>query len=280
MRNIFTAIIGPIIFLCFSASARADSPLVLGVHPYLPVAEIKARFTPLANYLAQEIGRPVSVRVGRTYAEHIDAIGADTLDIAYMGPVPYVKLVAAYGKKPLLARQEIAHQPYLYGVIFVRQDSAIHSLAELKGRRFAFGDPDSTMSHIVPLRMLENAGVPEKSLGHVEFLGAHKNVALAVLAGDYDAGAVKQEVFDEMAPKGLRALATSPPVADHVFVSSAKLSPALQIKLRTALLKLKDSAEGKLVMTAIHPGMTDLVAGSDADYDSLRNLMGLQSRSR
>ena len=265
------------IYLCLAASARAENaPLLLAVHPYLPVAEIKARFTPLAHYLARETGRSVTVRVGRTYAEHIDAIGANAVDIAYMGPVPYVKLIATYGKKPLLARQEVAHQPYWRGVIFVRQDSPIHELAELKGKRFAFGDPDSTISRIISLRMLESAGVPQTALGHFEFLVGNKNVALAVLAGDYDSGAVNQEVFDEMSPKGLRALAISPPLADYVFVASSKMQPALQTRLRQALLHLKDTAEGKAIMAAIHPGMTALTPAKDADYDGVRTLMGLQ----
>ena len=224
-----------ILFCCFICTAHAaPTQLILAVHPYLPVAEINTRFSPLAHYLEQETQRPVVIRVGRNYAEHIHSIGSDRVDIAYMGPVPYVKTVQQYGKKPLLARQEIKGQPFLRGVIFVRQESPIQTLAALKGRRFAFGDPDSTMSHVVPLRMLEMAGVPEISLGHFDFLGAHKNVALAVLIGDYDAGAVKQEVFDEMAHKGLRALAVSPAVPDHLFIASTKLEPALQETLRNA----------------------------------------------
>lgn len=268
-----------VLFCSFTWAANAaPAPLILAVHPYLPVAEINTRFSPLAHYLEQETARPVVIRVGRNYAEHIHSIGSDKVDIAYMGPVPYVKVVHQYGKKPILARQEIGGQPYLRGVIFVRQDSPVQTLAALKGMRFAFGDPDSTMSHVVPLRMLETAGVPEASLGHSDFLGAHKNVALAVLAGDYDAGAVKQEVFDEMSSKGLRSLAISPPVPDHVFITSAKLSPNLQNILRNALLKLKDSAEGKKIMAAIHPGMSALVPANDADYDTLRALMETKSR--
>ncbi|MBI3546051.1 MAG: phosphate/phosphite/phosphonate ABC transporter substrate-binding protein [Gammaproteobacteria bacterium] len=260
----------------FAASgiAAPQEPLILAVHPYLPPAEIVTRFTPLADELARIAGRPVTVRVGRNYAEHIDAIGTDSVDIAYMGPVPYVKLVARFGKKPLLARQEVNHQPYLRGVIIVRQDSPLRSLADLKGKRFAYGDPDSTMSHVIPLRMLQQAGVAERTLAHHEFLGAHKNVALAVLAGDYAAGAVKEEVFQEFAPKGLRALATTPPVADHVFVTSAKLPAMLVASLRRALLQMKDTPKGQAIMAAIHPNMTALVPAADTDYDSLRVILG------
>lgn len=259
--------------LTLTASAAAPEPLVLAVHPYLAPEEIVKRFTPLADYLALEIKHPVQIRVGRNYAEHIDSIGANAVDIAYMGPSSYVKMVATYGKKPLLARQEVNQKPTFHGVIFVRKDSPIQTLADLKGKRFAYGDLNSTMSHVVPLNMLANAGVPEKALAHHEFLGAHKNVTLAVLTGDYDAGAVKGEVFQEMAPKGLRALATSPPVADHLFVASARLPAKLAESLRRALLRLKNTPDGHAIMSAIHPGMTALAPAMDTDYDSLRALI-------
>lgn len=250
-----------------------QEPLVLGVHPYLSHDEIVTRFTPLANYLSRAIGRPVEVRVGRTYNEHINAIGGDAIDIAYMGPAPYVEMVKRYGKKPLLARQVIDGNPYLRGEIVVRQDSPFRTLTDLKGKCFLFGDVNSTMSYILPQRMLEEAGVPLNRLGSYRSLEGHKNVALAVLAGSCDAGAVKSEVFREYEPKGLRALAELPSVADHVFVANARLPSSLLAKLRTLFIKLNELPEGKSIMTGIHPQMTALVPAKDSDYNKLRVLM-------
>lgn len=248
-------------------------PLILAVHPYLPATEIVTRFTPLSQYLSQALGRPVQVRVGIDYAEHITAIGEDRVDIAYMGPAPYVKLVTLYGKKPLLARQQINNQPHLRGVIIVRRDSPLIKLTDLKGKRFAYGDVESTMSHIVPRHMMQRAGVPENALAGHAFLGSHSNVVLAVLSGDYDAGAVKEEVFQAHAAKGLRVLAESLPVADHNFVASSRLLPAMVDKLRRSLWQMKDSAKGRTAMNAIHPNMNALVPALDSNYDSLRAII-------
>ncbi len=256
-----------------AADAPAGGPLVLAVHPYLPAAEINTRFTPLAEALARALGRPVTVRVGRSYEEHVAAIGGDSVDLAYLGPATYVMMVARYGAKPLLARQVIGGDPLLHGEIIVREDSALHSLQDLAGKRFAFGDPESTMSAVVPLVMLRAAGVPQSALGRAVFLGAHRNVALAVLAGDVDAGAVREEVFVEYAARGLRALAHEPPVADHLFVASSTL-PARDVDtVRRTLLALPQSPAGKAVMTALDPAMTALVPVRDSDYDNLRALM-------
>jgi phosphonate transport system substrate-binding protein len=251
----------------------AEEPLILGVHPYLAPSELKRRFTPLADYLSTAIGRRVEVRVGRTYAEHVDAIGTGDIDIAYLGPVPYVQLIEKYGKKPLLARQVVNNDPYLRGEIVVRNDSPIHSLEDLKGRCFYFGDPNSTMSSILPRLILENAGVSLDKLSVYRNLEGHSNVALAILAGSCDAGAVKSEVYEEFKTRGLRLLADLPLVTDHVFVASSALPADLVNKIRAEILGLNGSERGKQIMTTLHPRMTALVTAVDADFDSLRSLV-------
>lgn len=256
------------------AATNSDAePFVLAVHPYLPVAEINRRFGPLANEIAAAIKRPVVVRVGRNYEEHVSAIGTDSVELAYLGPALYVTMVARYGGKPILGRQVVNGDPMLHGEIIVREDSPLHTLQDLKGRRFAFGDPQSTEGHVIPGAMLRAAGVPESALGAAAFLGSHRNVAIAVLAGDYDAGAVKEEVFEEFAPRGLRALASETPVPDHVFVASRKLPAETVETLRRLLLGLPSTARGMMILRGIHAGMSDLVPARDSDYDGLRRIM-------
>lgn len=262
-----------------SNSAGADDALILGVHPYLPPKDLIKRFEPLAGYLGKAIGRPVEVRIGRNYDDHIEAIGKERIDIAFMGPVSYIKLVEHHGKKPILARLETNGLPTFRGTIVTRRESPLKTLAELKGKRFAFGDPDSTMSHLVPEHMLLMAGVRRKDLAEYRFLGGHHNVVLAVLAGDFDAGAVKDEVFREYAPKGLRALAETPAFSDHVFVTRATLPADTVQTLRAALLRLKTLPEGAAIMQSIKKDMTALIPAADNDYDNLRTVVkALESR--
>ncbi|MBI5461378.1 MAG: phosphate/phosphite/phosphonate ABC transporter substrate-binding protein [Gammaproteobacteria bacterium] len=256
-----------------TSAAEASAPLTLGIHPYLPTQELNTRFRPLADYLGKTLGRTIDIRIGRDYEEHIRAVGANTVDIAFMGPAQYVTLVNEYGPRPLLARLEVNGKPELFGAIVVRKDSSIRTLADLKGHRFAFGDPDSTMSHIVPQGMMAEAGVPLSALSEYKFLGAHKNVALGVLSGDFDAGAVKMEILDEYADRGLRMLIKTPAVSEHLLLVRPDM-PADQVeKLRQALLNLKNLPEGAQIMQSIHKGMTAFAPAVDADYDSLRTLM-------
>ncbi len=258
----------------------AKTPLILAVLPYLPAAEIERRFGPLAARLGQGLGRPVQVRVGQSYRQHIDAIGSDRVDIAYLGPAGYVRMVERYGRKPILARLDVAGEPGLHSVIVVRHDSPLTRIEQLKGLRFAFGAADSTTAHLLPHYELLQGGVRLRDLGRHHFLGNHRDVALAVLAGDYDAGGLNEEVYREYAPRGLRALAVSAAVPDYLFVARSNLPPADIERLQRTLLELHRDAAGRDLLKRMQPGLDALARADDADYDGLRRIMQVVNADR
>ena len=259
----------------FAAAAAHDKDeLAICVHPYNSSTKLYQSFTPLAQYLSEKIGRPISVHIAATYQSHINAIGEGELCIGYMGPASYVKLVGKYGKKRILGRQAIEGKPVFQGKIIARKDSAINSLADLVGKRFAFGDPNSTMSHLVPRYMLIEAGITEKNLADYKFLGNHINVALGVLSGDFDAGAVKEAVFYKYEPRGLKAIATTPALSEHLLVASDTLPESIVNQLREALLHAHESEKGLRAIQAIKPTISAFVPALDSDYDNLRTILG------
>jgi phosphonate transport system substrate-binding protein len=121
--------------------------------------------------------------------------------------------------------------------------------------------------------MLQQAGVELPDLAEYRFLGSHANVALGVLAGDFDAGAVKEAVYNRYAPRGLKPLAESPPISEHLLVASRKLPLDIVSALCGALLRLPKDSRGREILTAIKPGVTGLVPVSDSDYDDLRVIL-------
>lgn len=262
-----------IILIATLFGAVAHAELTLGIHPFKPPTTLIKSFTPLVNYLSRKLNEPGSIKISKNYQAHIDSVGQDKFDLAYMGPAPYVHMVQAYGQKPLLARQVINGSPVFHGKIFVHKDSAIQSIEELKGKRFAFGDPNSTMGHLVPRYMLWQAGVRVEQFASFKHISDHMNIVLAVLAGDFDAGAVKEDVFFAQQQRGLRPIATSPPIFDHLFVARKRL-PAEKVEaLRNALLNLANEPNGKEILQAMTPGVTALVPAADQDYDNLRVIL-------
>jgi len=92
---------------------------------------------------------------------------------------------------------------------------------------------------------------------------------LGVLGGYYDAGGVKEGVFYKYQERGLKMLAKSPPIAEHVFVASTKLPEPTINTLRQALVNLKD----KTILSSIKKSVTGLAEVKDEDYDTLRTIL-------
>ena len=259
--------------LFLPAPSHTAPSLTLGIHPYLAAAELYKRFTPLAEYLEKKLGTEVTIRISSTYEANMLSISSGEIDIAFMGPVAYARLPGNSGPTPLLAAFESNGNRTFRGVIIVRRESGINNLPQLKGKKFAFGPPTSTMGNIVPRAMLLKEGVNVDQLGQAEYMANHDNIALSVLAGRFDAGALKEDIFRQYEPQGLRALAISDPVPDHLFVARHGLPGGTIDKLRQILLSLQDTEEGRQILASIQDSLTALVPVTDADYDGIRDMI-------
>ncbi|OSM01353.1 putative phosphonate ABC transporter periplasmic phosphonate-binding protein [Magnetofaba australis IT-1] len=213
------------------------------------------------------------MRIGSSYDDHMHHVRFDKVDIAFLGPALYVGLGEQRYEKPPLAQLEIHGKPYFQGVIATQRNSNIHNLEDLKGRLMAFGDPKSTMSHLLPRLMMRHAGVTQERLAGHAFLGSHVNVALAVLAGDFDAGAMKEGVFDRFRGRGLREVARTERTPEHLFVARAGLPEALIEKLRTSFFALSESERGRAILNNLKKGATALRPVTAQQYDHLAEQM-------
>lgn len=266
-----------LLFLSISLphTAHSKTKLQLWVHPYIPATEIIKKFSPLADYLSEKSGKTVQIKVSKSYKSHIERVGEGGMDLAYLGPVPYVKVTETYGRQELLACLEVDNKPFFHSVIIARKDSPIKKVRDLKGKKFAFGNPNSTMSHLLPRYILNGTGIPVKKLKEYGFLDSHHNVALGVLGGYYDAGGVKEDVYLEYRDRGLKMLAKSAPITEHLFIANKDLPEETIETMRRLLLSLKD----RDILTSIKNSVTGMVNVEDEDYDTLRLILNRIDKS-
>lgn len=81
------------------------------------------------------------------------------------------------------------------------------------------------------------------------------------------------DVFRENKSKGIRAIERTPEISEHVFVAGKGLSPALIARIRTILLNMKNSREGREALRSIRPSVTGIVPAADGDYDNVREIL-------
>ncbi|MEW6489991.1 MAG: phosphate/phosphite/phosphonate ABC transporter substrate-binding protein [Thermodesulfobacteriota bacterium] len=267
-RLISTLVLAGFFCLCAGRAPAADG-YVFGVLPFKKPAELNEMFQPFVNYLSQALGAPVVFRSAKDYASANEALLGGQWDFAYLGPSLFAEINAqAPGKVRLAGALVTGGQPTFRGVVVAAEGSPIQSVADFKGKKFAFGDRDSTLSCYVPAHMLMRAGVFD-TLSEYKFLGSHDNVAMAVTRGDFDGGGLQPSVAAKYVGKGLKVVAESDPVYEHVVVIGPKVDEATAEKVRNAVLGIQDPS----ICKAINKSATAFAAVKPSDYDSLKKLM-------
>lgn len=253
-----------------SAQPRA---LTIGLIPAEDSQAMIESSRQVLDALQQQLGMPVKPFVATDYNGVIEALRAKKLDVAYLGPFSYVlaSSVAEVEAFSVAVTKKTGQSAYR-SVILARKDSGLRSVAELKGRNFAFVDPSSASGHLFPKAGLQQTGLdPDAYFGRVVFSGSHDASILAVANRKVDAAAVADRIFNSAVAKGtvkqddFVVLWSSRPIPESPMVWRKDLDPALKEKLAKALANLKDVKWGD------HGVLNGFQPTSDAAYDVVRD---------
>ena len=251
-----------------------ENTLLFAVHPYDTPSRLERRFRPLCNYLGRRLGRPVALYLAHSYGDQIRRIANGQVDLAYMGPTPYLRAHDHYlednGIKDLriLAGETRHGLAGFHSVIVALDSSPVRTLSDLRDRTLAFGENRSFGSHFVPRALLWQAGLTLADLKDYAYLGRHERVALAVVHGDFDAGGLRKDVAQLYMDRGLRIVAESPLLPPHVIVARPGLDPALGEAVRSALIA--PGTDASAAFAALGPGVAFSAAVDDTVFGLAR----------
>lgn len=209
----------------------------IGVLPYYSPEKIFRLYKPLVDYLNRTTSVTWNLKLYHNYDPVIDDLCSGEIAIAYLGPNPFGLAHEKCGAKPLLTIVGSGGKPYYHSLIFTN-DRSIKSLADLKGRKIALGDHDSTSSHIIPRKMLEDAGITLEMVTPVYYRN-HEGIISAVARNEASAGATKEAVFEKVKGMQFKVIAVSGPLIHHAFCASPKCDPETARRFKNALLRLK-----------------------------------------
>jgi phosphate/phosphite/phosphonate ABC transporter binding protein len=247
--------------------------LRMGIIPLESPALMFRKFSPLAEYLGRQLKRRVDLKVAVDFQGAVKDIGEGVTQFCFMTPSTYIEAHMKYSVTVLLKALREG-KPYQHSVIIAKSDSAVNEIRDLKGRSFAFGDIHSTSSHIVPRAMLLDEGVDLKDLQYHNYLGHHDDVAKAVLAGDFDAGAVMESTAFKYRETGIKFVKISEPIPEFNICIAENMDAGIKEDLKNAFLALNTSStEGASVLKAVNESYTGFVQSSDEEYDGIKQMM-------
>jgi phosphate/phosphite/phosphonate ABC transporter binding protein len=219
-----------------------------------------------------------------SYPGLVDALVAGHIDIAWNTPLAYLQARERLGGQCLVLGMRDSDVNFT--TVFITQtDSPVHSLIDLKGKRFALASRDSSHAAILPVHFLREGGLdPEKDLKVLRFdtdIGKHgdtgtseRYVVRAVSAGSADAGAIGKATWDAFVAGGsidqrrLRIFWTSRGYSHCNFTARAGLAPSLAERFTKAIQAMDyNDPRWKQVMNL--EGLTRWMPGSTAGYAEL-----------
>src|SRR5439155_2436494 len=186
---LFALVLG--VMLGSGFAGAADRPLHLVLTPSQKPTNLLAGGEQFAKALGELAGVPIRVTVASDYAAVIEALRNHTADLAFVHPAGYV-LANREAKAMILAKNLWHGKATFTSRIYVRKESGIKSLEDLRGKTMAFVDPASTSGYTYPMVLLIQRGLvkdrdPKTFFREVLFAGAHDAGMRALLNGHVDA---------------------------------------------------------------------------------------------
>jgi len=256
--------------ICLQAG---DKPLSVGMIPDAGATQVSIQEKePLRNYLSKSLGQNVNLIIPTNYNATVEGLGNGSLDFAYLGGLTYVKAHRQYGVVPLVQRTSDLE---FHSLFITGANSSIHSLADLRGKTFAFGDINSTSGHLMPYYELKQAGINADVDLKYRYTGSHPATAKAVESGATDAGALDETVYNSMIAEGkldkskVRVFYTSKPFLDYVWVARKEVSKQDQEKFVAAFTSLQEGKDDQ-ILTILRG--KKFVRATDDKYELLRKI--------
>ncbi|MFQ5695277.1 MAG: phosphate/phosphite/phosphonate ABC transporter substrate-binding protein [Terriglobia bacterium] len=210
---------------------------------------------PVVAYLEEALGMKVRAFVATDYAGVVEALRNQSADMGFMGPLQYVIAHQQTGAVPILG-EVYNGKPSYVARIFVRKDSGISGLEDLRGKTIAFVDPISSSGYLYPLETFRQAGlVVQGSRGEdffrrIYFAGGDEQAIRAVYNRFVDAAGIGQYSYNLLRPEErdqVVAVAESAPLPSHCVVVRRGLDPQTVARLQDALLALNDGSRRSLL---------------------------------
>ncbi|MFK3771029.1 putative selenate ABC transporter substrate-binding protein [Pseudomonas sp. NPDC089406] len=228
---------------CSAFIAQAADVLRVSAIPDEAPTELLRKFKPLGEYLEQKLGMKVQFVPVADYPAVVESLASNRLDMAWLGGFTFVQVhLKDPTATPLVQREQDAQ----FTSKFITANPDVKSLADLKGKTFAFGSISSTSGSLMPRYfMLKQDNIkPESYFSRVAYSGAHDATVAWVAAGKVDAGVLNASVWQKLVDAGkvdtskVKVFATTPSYYDYNWTVRGSMDPALKAKIKQAFLAL------------------------------------------
>jgi phosphonate transport system substrate-binding protein len=253
-----------------------DRPVRFGLTAVV-VRENLQFFERWRRYLEKRIGRPVRFVQRRSYREIMDLLQTGDIDFAWICGYPYVQK-----RDPefleLMAVPVFEGEPLYHSYIIVHRDSPASSFADLKGKVFAYSDPDSNSGYLVPRFLLSNTGVsPDNFFRLTFFTYNHAETVEAIANHVADGGAVDSYVWEYLAKtrpslaERTKIIIRSPKYGFPPLVMRSVTDHELKRRMQSAIIGMREDVDGRALLDEL--ALDSFAPASSALFDGIKGVV-------
>lgn len=301
MKDFFpfrSLLLGLVCVTWLQSTALAQLPEMIQKEPLIRVAfhpQSTGNRDPLKELFIEELRKITNLNIEtylpKTYTEISGALQSGHADFAFLSGFSYV-LTAKHFQLTVLLKTIYNNEDAYRGVVVVRKDSGINTLKDLKGKRFAFVDTNSTSGYLLPLAALLKEGVkPEVFFKTVSYTGHHRESLDQLVAKKVDAvatwgnldgkGGAWSSYYGPKEQALFKPILLSEAVPNEIFcVSSAfyKKYPRETMQIVAALLSYINKPKNRnLVEQLFH--MDYFVPAYNSDFGRLKDIVSYVEKS-
>lgn len=256
---------------------RSAATLNVAIASMISPTESIAHYRALLEYIAAKIDHKINLIHRKTYAEVNGLIANGGIDLAFICSGPYAADHDRYHFEALAVPQ--VHQKLVYRAhLITSRGSPANSIEDLRGKTFAFSDPDSNSGCILPRFLLAKSGErPAAFFGKTIFTFSHDNSILAVSRSLVDGAFVHEHIWDyylikhpEVTSK-IRVVYTSEPYGNPPLVASAFTPADLKNRIRELLFSMHEDPHGAGILGDLR--IDRFVPLDERLYDPIRRML-------
>jgi len=261
-------------------------PLYFSLVPKKDVDNQISELQPLLQYLEKGLGRPIQVIRPQSYNTVIEGILSKRIDFAILGPASYAKTkekdigVEAFASFACQKRLFTPQGSFYYSVLFTLQNFGYTDASQLKGKKVALTDPESTSGAIIPnIYFSRDIGIAFSDFfSSIVYTGSHDRSIDAVNRQLVDAAFVSSSRIDEAVQKGVIdekqviSLWRSAPIHYDPFVFRGGLDISTKEKIKSLMLSSPPELEPMFTKMK----MVGIVEVGDEDYKAIHELIAIQ----
>jgi phosphonate transport system substrate-binding protein len=259
-----------------TSQAPESAQLKVAVAAIISPKETFIYYRQLLDYIGNKLGREIQFIQRKTYGEINELLAKGQIDLAFVCSGPYVEGKEKHGFQ-LVATPEVQNSHFYHSYLIVNKASVFQTLENLRGRVFAFSDPDSNTGKLVPTYWLSQIGErPETFFSKTIYTYSHDNSILAVAKSLVDGAAVDGLIWEYYHRKNpiftsqTRIIRRSDPYGIPPMVASSAISYELMAKIRELLFSMHEDPKGQAILSEL---MIDkFIAPNDKWYDSIRKI--------